>query len=55
LLATPLFFLGIFGLAKTGFNLAFGSTEGRLFIPVTLILNQRILIAAEGLRIEDYY
>lgn len=55
LMSTPLFVLGIVGLAKTGFMMIFGSTEGRLFVPVTMILNQRLLLAAEGIKIEDYY
>lgn len=29
--------------------------EGRLFIPVAIILNQRLLLAIEGIKIEDYY
>jgi len=54
-LATPLFILGVLGLARTGLHLAFGSNEGRVFMAVAMILNQRLLLALEGIRIEDYY
>lgn len=33
----------------------FGPSWGRALGPVTQILNQRLLLAAEGIRIEDYY
>jgi hypothetical protein len=49
---TPLL---LFVLLGKGFNMVFGSTEGRLFVPVVLLLNQRILLAAEGVKIENFY
>jgi hypothetical protein len=52
LMETPLFFFILLG---RGFNMIFGSTEGRLLVPVVLIINQRLLLAAEGIKIEDYY
>jgi len=55
LLSSPLFVLGFVGLAKTGFQMLFGSSEGRLFVPVTMILNQKLLLAIEGIKIEEYY
>eukprot|EP01114_Cavostelium_apophysatum_P008987 TRINITY_DN22059_c0_g1_i1.p1 TRINITY_DN22059_c0_g1~~TRINITY_DN22059_c0_g1_i1.p1 ORF type:complete len:599 (-),score=120.78 TRINITY_DN22059_c0_g1_i1:62-1858(-) len=55
LLSTPIFFLGLLGITKTGFMLLLGSTEGRLFGPVALILNQRLLLAIEGINIDEYY
>lgn len=36
-------------------NVAFGSSHGRAFGPVSQILNQRLLLASEGIRVEDYY
>lgn len=40
---------------KGAFKLILGSSEGRLFYPVTMILNQRLLLAAENIRLEDFY
>jgi len=54
-LSTPLFFIGVAGLAATGIRLLFGSSEGRVFVAVSMILNQRLFLAIEGIRIEDYY
>jgi len=53
--ATPLFFIGILGLAVSGIKLIFGSTEGRVIVPVITILNQRLFLALEDIKIEDYY
>jgi len=55
LLATPLFFVGFIGLATAGVKLVFGSSEGRLIVPMITILNQRLLLAVEGIKLEDYY
>eukprot|EP01118_Nematostelium_gracile_P003329 TRINITY_DN13806_c0_g1_i1.p1 TRINITY_DN13806_c0_g1~~TRINITY_DN13806_c0_g1_i1.p1 ORF type:complete len:143 (-),score=50.35 TRINITY_DN13806_c0_g1_i1:44-424(-) len=55
LFSTPLFFIGLIGLAKTGIELTFGSTEGRLLIPTIMILNQRLLLGIEGINIDQYY
>ncbi len=45
-----------FTIAQTGgFKLLLGSSEGRLFYPITMILNQHLLLAAENLRLEDFY
>jgi len=54
LLATPMLIVGFVALAANGIRIAFGSSEGRLFVPVVLILNQKFLLAVEGLRLEDY-
>lgn len=55
LLSTPLFFLGILGLTQAGVLMVLGSSEGRLFNPVVMMLNQRLLLALEGIKIEDFY
>jgi len=55
LIATPLFVIGILGLATTGLRMIFGSSEGRVIVPMMTILNQRLLLALEGIRLEDYY
>eukprot|EP00013_Stygamoeba_regulata_P007318 CAMPEP_0177631654 /NCGR_PEP_ID=MMETSP0447-20121125/1865_1 /TAXON_ID=0 /ORGANISM="Stygamoeba regulata, Strain BSH-02190019" /LENGTH=664 /DNA_ID=CAMNT_0019133153 /DNA_START=22 /DNA_END=2016 /DNA_ORIENTATION=+ len=55
LLATPLALLGGIGLVVHGTNLILGASEARLLAPLTLIINQRILLADAEMRIEDYY
>jgi len=55
LLSTPLFFIGVAGLCGTGLKMLFGSSEGRVFVAVCMILNQRLLLAVEGIQIEDFY
>jgi len=55
MLATPLFVIGLFGLALKGVKLAFGSSEGRVIVPVVTILNQRLLLALEDVNIDQYY
>jgi len=54
-LATPLFVIGIIGLVQQGVTLGLGSSEGRLFAPIVVILHQKILCAVEGINIDDYY
>jgi hypothetical protein len=51
---TPLFILGIFSLIKDAITLGLGSSEGRLFGPLMVIMNQKILLAVEGIDIEDF-
>ncbi len=53
--ATALNVAGWVWLAADVLNLAFGSSHGRTFGPVSQIINQRLLLASEGIRIEDYY
>ena len=55
LMATPLFFISILSLAKTGVDLVFGNTEGRIFVPVVLMLNQRIAMGAQEMKLEEFY
>eukprot|EP01102_Stenamoeba_stenopodia_P018689 TRINITY_DN6903_c0_g1_i4.p1 TRINITY_DN6903_c0_g1~~TRINITY_DN6903_c0_g1_i4.p1 ORF type:complete len:306 (+),score=60.61 TRINITY_DN6903_c0_g1_i4:1191-2108(+) len=54
-IAMPVMILGVFGLAMEGIQSTIGSSEQALLPPLTVILNQRLLLAAEGLTIEDYY
>jgi hypothetical protein len=54
LVTTPLFILGIFSLIKDAITLGLGSSEGRLFGPLMVIMNQKILLAVEGIDIEDF-
>lgn len=42
-------------LAADVIDFAFGSSHGRLFAGVSQILNQRLFLAAEEIRIEDWY
>lgn len=55
LLATPMMIIGIVGLASTAVTLTFGSSEGQLFWPVVMMLNQRILLALENINIDDLF
>jgi len=54
-LATPLFVIGVIGIIHEGLEMLLGSTEGRLIIPVIMILTQKIILATEGIKLEDYY
>jgi len=54
-LSTPLFVIGIIGLIQQGITMGLGSSEGRLFAPIVIILHQKILCAVEGINIDDYY
>ena len=54
-LATPLFFIGMAGLATAGIKLALGSSEGRLVQPCIMMLNQLLLLAVEGVNVDDYF
>jgi hypothetical protein len=54
LVATPLFIIGIAGLILSGLKLALNSSEGRCIGPVSVVLQQRLLLAAEGINLEDY-
>jgi hypothetical protein len=53
--STPIVILGFIPLIFKGLNMAFGSSHGRLLPAVMLILQQRLFLAAEGFRLEDYY
>lgn len=37
------------------FEMALGASADRLFVPCMLILNQRLLLGAEGVAIEQFY
>lgn len=54
-IALPVMVLGIAGLTIEGIQATIGSSEEALLGPITIILNQRLLLAAEGLSIENYY
>eukprot|EP00012_Vannella_robusta_P012510 CAMPEP_0206206028 /NCGR_PEP_ID=MMETSP0166-20121206/14632_1 /ASSEMBLY_ACC=CAM_ASM_000260 /TAXON_ID=95228 /ORGANISM="Vannella robusta, Strain DIVA3 518/3/11/1/6" /LENGTH=415 /DNA_ID=CAMNT_0053626281 /DNA_START=571 /DNA_END=1818 /DNA_ORIENTATION=- len=51
--ATPLFVIGCLALAAGAIKLGFGSSEGRLLLPVICILNQRLILAFEDINIDD--
>ena len=55
LLTTPMFIFSILTLAAGAIKLGFGSSEGRLVVPVISILNQRLVLAIEDINIDDYY
>eukprot|EP01130_Rhizamoeba_saxonica_P002569 TRINITY_DN1234_c0_g1_i3.p1 TRINITY_DN1234_c0_g1~~TRINITY_DN1234_c0_g1_i3.p1 ORF type:complete len:556 (-),score=93.85 TRINITY_DN1234_c0_g1_i3:44-1711(-) len=52
--ATPLFIVGVLSLAKAGVDLGLGDTLGRLFVPIVIMLNQRIILMLEEIDINDY-
>ena len=47
--------IGWVWLAADVANLVFGSSHGRAFPAVLQILNQKLMLAAEGIKLEDYY
>jgi hypothetical protein len=55
LVSGPLLLIGILGLGAKVVKATFGSSEGRLLVPMILILNQRVLLAVEGINIDEYY
>eukprot|EP00732_Lithocolla_globosa_P003829 Lithocolla_globosa_v1_NODE_3234_length_1726_cov_6.654099.p1 type:complete len:544 gc:universal NODE_3234_length_1726_cov_6.654099:1650-19(-) len=54
-LTTPLMILGLVSLASSTIQIALQSSEARLLGPVTLMIHQRMVLVAEGIKIEDYY
>lgn len=47
--------IGWLWLATDVLNLMFGSSHGRLFPAINIICNQKLLLAGDGIKIEDYY
>lgn len=52
-LAGPLALLGLGSLLYQGAKLVWGSSEPRLLVPLILALNQRIMLAAQGIHWTD--
>ena len=53
-LVGPLALFSFISFSLKGLNLLFGSTEGRLFSPILLLLNQKLLLAARGVNLKLY-
>jgi len=54
-LVTPVAIIGLIGLIRGGLKLTLGSSEGRIFCPIVLLLHQRLMLAVEGINIEHFY
>jgi hypothetical protein len=54
-LSIPLAAIGFVPLAMSGISMTFGSSYDVLFPPIQMIITQRICLAAEGIRLEDFY
>eukprot|EP01103_Thecamoeba_quadrilineata_P014265 TRINITY_DN419_c3_g1_i1.p1 TRINITY_DN419_c3_g1~~TRINITY_DN419_c3_g1_i1.p1 ORF type:complete len:648 (-),score=139.36 TRINITY_DN419_c3_g1_i1:7-1917(-) len=55
IVALPLAVVGTASLAAQGVNLLLGSSREALVLPTYLLLTARLILAAEGVCIEDYY
>ena len=51
----PLAIIGIVGLVTKGVSLAIGPSLPRLYGPLVFMVDQRILMAIQGLEIDSFY
>jgi len=51
----PLAIMGTVTTILKGLNIAFGPTLGRLYFPLIMMINQRLLLAAEDQAVEKFY